>query len=155
MMFAGCVIPPSLSVDTTDAGLNSAPAITSVRADDVLLPEFSTVNFDKGSGLLNLTVYDTDLDDILYPEIFVDYTFQNPTPPRSKCTQAAGHTVVRSSTCNLAGLCQDVDIGKPRTMQVIVFDRDPLEFGSPVFQALPEGGLWASRVYTLICQPAT
>ena len=48
-MFSGCVIPPSLSVDTTDAGANSAPAIISVRADSVELPEFSVVNFERGS----------------------------------------------------------------------------------------------------------
>ena len=154
MMFTGCVIPPSLSVDKTDAGLNSAPAITSVRADNVELAEYDTVNFEKGLGTLNLTVWDTDLDDTLFPRVFVDYTVNDPTPPRAICTKAAGNTVARSSTCELGGLCQDVDIGKERTMQVLVFDRAPLEFGTPVFQAVPEPGLSTSRTFTLICQPA-
>jgi hypothetical protein len=156
MMFAGCVIPPSLSVDTTDAGLNSPPSIISVRADGVELPEYSQVNFEKGTGTLNLTVYDTDLGDTLYPKIFVDYTFKDPTPPRSTCTQAAGHTVIRSSTCDLAGLCQDADIGKttPLKMQVLVFDRQVLDVGSPVYQAMPPGGLSTSRTFDLFCQAA-
>ena len=154
MLFSGCVIPPSLSVDTTDAGLNAAPTITSVRADGVELPEYSRVNFEKGTGTLNLTVYDTDIGDILHPEIFVDYTLQDPTPPRSICSPASGDTVVRSSTCSLSGLCQDEDINEERTMQVLVFDRKPLDVGEPVFQAMPPGGLSTSRTFTLLCQPA-
>ena len=152
MMFSGCVIPPSLSVDTADAGLNSPPSIVSVRADGVELPEYSTVNFEKGIGTLNLTVYDTDLDDTLYPKVFVDYTFDGPTPPRSNCNAASGNTVMRSSTCDLGGLCQDTDIGQQRTMQVLVFDRQVLDVGTPIFQAMPPGGLSTSRTFTLICQ---
>ena len=154
MLFSGCVIPPSLSVDTTDAGLNSPPSIVSVRADGVELPEYSTVNFEKGSGTLNLSVYDTDLDDTLYPKIFVDYTFDGPKPARSSCSPAASRSVTRSSTCDLAGLCQDADIGQPRTMQVLVFDRQVLDVGTPTFQAMPPGGLSTSRTFTLICQAA-
>ncbi len=152
MMFAGCVIPPSLSVDTTDAGLNSAPSIVSVRADGVELPEYSEVNFEKGFGRIDLTVWDTDLDDTLYPKIFVDYTFKNPTPPRANCSQAAGNTVARSSSCALEGLCQDRDIGEERTMQILVFDRQVLDVGSPVYQAMPPGGLSTSRTFVLRCQ---
>lgn len=152
MIVSGCVIPPSLSVDTTDAGLNSPPSITSVRADGVELPEFSTVNFEKGLGTLNLSVYDTDLDDTLYPKIFVDYTVQNPKPARADCSPAAAGSVTRSSTCSLAGLCQDEDINREREMQVLVFDRQVLSVGAPTFQAMPPGGLSTSRTFTLICQ---
>jgi hypothetical protein len=153
MMFVGCVFPPSLSVDTTDAGLNAAPAITSVRSDNVELPEWESVNFEQGVGTLNLQVYDTDLGDILYPKVFVDYNIPDQTPPRANCTAAAGGRVIRSSTCPLAGLCQTADIGKQRTMQVVVFDRDPnIEGQLPLYQAMPPGGLATSRTYTLICQ---
>jgi hypothetical protein len=152
MLFTGCVIPPSLSVDTTDAGLNAAPSIVSVRADGVELPEWKTVNFEQGLGVLNLTVYDTDLDDTLYPKVFVDYNIPDQTPPRATCTAAAGGRVVRSSTCNLAGLCQTADIQKQRTMQVIVFDRENIEGQLPLYQAMPMGGLSTSRTFTLVCQ---
>jgi hypothetical protein len=152
MMSTGCVIPPSLSVDTTDAGLNAAPTIVSVRADGVELPEWKTVNFEQGLGVLNLTVYDTDLDDTLYPKVFVDYNIPDQTPARATCTAAAGGRVVRSSTCNLAGLCQTADIQKQRTMQVIVFDRENIEGQLPLYQAMPIGGLSTSRTYTLVCQ---
>lgn len=150
VLFTGCVIPPSLSVDTADAGLNSPPAIVSVRADGVELPEYSRVVFEKGSGTLNLTVYDTDLDDTLYVKIFVDYTIDDPKPARSGC-QTSSRTVARSASCDLAGLCQDADIGQERTMQVLVFDRQVLDVGSPTFQAMPPGGLSTSRTFNLNC----
>jgi hypothetical protein len=152
-MLAGCVIPPSLSVDKTDAGLNSPPSITSARADGVELPEFSQVTFEQGIGTLNLVVYDTDLDDTLYPKIFVDYEFNNPKPARSTCTPASGRTVQRSSTCDLAGLCQLEDVGnrEPLTMQVLVFDRQIIEGQAPIFQAMPPGGLSTSRTFFLKC----
>ena len=152
MMFAGCVIPPSLSVDTTDAGLNSAPSIISVRTEGVELPEWKTANFEQGLGSLNLVVYDTDLDDTLFPKVFVDYNIPDQTAPRATCTPAGGGHVVRSSTCNLAGLCLTPDIGKERTMQVIVFDREIIEGQLPLYQAMPTGGLQTSRTFTLVCQ---
>jgi hypothetical protein len=152
MMFAGCVIPPSLSVDTTDAGLNSVPAIISVRADGVEIPEWQKVNFEQGAGTLNLVVYDTDLTDTLYPKVFVDYNDPDQTPPRSTCTPAAGGRVVRTSTCSLIGLCQTSDIGQDRTMQVLVFDREIIEGQLPLYQAMPPGGLSTSRTFTLVCQ---
>jgi hypothetical protein len=154
MLLSGCVIPPSLSVDTTDAGLNSPPAIVSVRADGVELPEWSEVLFEQGptAGTINLVVYDTDLGDTLYPKIFVDYQFADPTPPRVPCSPASGNTVQRSSTCSLATLCQMMDLGQIRTMQVVVFDREVIEGQAPYFLAMPPGGLSTSRTFTLRCQ---
>ena len=152
-MLAGCVIPPSLSVDKTDAGLNSPPSIISVRADGVELPEFSQVTFEQGFGSINLVVYDTDLDDTLYPKIFVNYEFDDPKPARSPCTPASGRTVQRSSTCDAGTLCQISDVGNqtPLTMQVLVFDRAIIDGQDPKFQAMPPGGLSTSRTFFLKC----
>ncbi len=153
LMFAGCIIPPSLSVDTTDAGANSAPAIVSVRADGVELPEFSTVTFERGLGTLNLTVHDTDLDDTLFCKVFVDYNNPDQTPPRAS-SETAGHTVQRSCTLALAGLCQTHDIGVQRLMQVLVFDSPVLDTGElPLYQAMAatSGGLTTGRTYFLRC----
>jgi hypothetical protein len=156
LMFVGCVFPPSLSVDvTTDAGANAAPAITSVRADGVELPEFAKVNFERGAGTLNLVLYDTDLDDTLYAKAFIEYRTTDPTPARSNCL-TAGSTVQRSCTLDLAGLCQAADVGVQRLMQLLVFDRQVLDTGEPLYQAMPPGGLSTSRTYFLICQdPST
>jgi hypothetical protein len=156
LMFASCVIPPSLSVDTTDAGANAAPSITSVRADGVELPEYAKVNFERGAGTLNLVLYDTDLDDVLFAKAFVDYKSTDPTPARSNC-QTAGATVQRSCTLDLAGLCQAADVGNDDLiMQLLVFDRQVLDTGAPLYQAMPPGGLSTSRTYFLVCQePST
>jgi hypothetical protein len=154
-MFVGCFIPPSLSVDQTDAGANAAPSITSVRADGVELPEFAKVNFERGAGTLNLVLYDTDLDDTLFAKAFIEYKSTDPTPARSNC-QTAGSTVQRSCTLDLAGLCQAADVGVQRLMQILVFDRQVLDTGEPLYQAMPPGGLTTSRTYFLICQdPST
>jgi hypothetical protein len=151
-MMSACVIPPQLSVDTTDAGFNSAPAIVSVRADGVELPEFSMVTFERGLGTLNLTVHDTDLDDKLYCKVFVDYNNPDQTPPRAN-SETAGRTVQRSCTLALAGLCQSDDIGVQRLMQVLVFDRNPddIEGVLPLYQAMPAGGLSTGRTFFLRC----
>lgn len=152
LMFAGCVIPPSLSVDTADAGANSPPAIVSVRADGVELPEYSIVTFERGvSSQLNLTLYDTDLTDTLYAKVFVEYRSTDPTPARASC-QTAGATVQRSCSPELAGLCQAADVGVQRLMQVLVFDRQVLDVGEPLYQAMAPGGLSTSRTYFLRCQ---
>ncbi len=155
MLFTGCVIPPSLSVDTTDAGLNAAPAIISVRADGVELPQWQPVTFEQGFGTLNLIVYDTDLDDTLYPKVFVNYTATDPKPARSECTQAAGNTVMRSSTCGLGALCQSADVASKETltMQVVVFDRQIIPDQAPIFMAMPPGGLSTSLTFSLKCLP--
>lgn len=157
-MIAGCVIPPSLSVDTTDAGANAAPAILSVRADLVEFPQYSQLVFEQGNnaGALNLTLHDSDLDDTLYVKIFVNYNIPDPTPARSSCT-AAGRTVQRTATCTMNGVCQAADIGKTNpvpVMQVYVFDREVLDSGEPLYQKMPPGGLYASQTFFLRCQEA-
>ena len=154
MMFAGCVIPPSLSVDTTDAGANSPPAIISVRSDLQELPEPGPVLFEQGmgAGTLNLTLVDTDVDDTLYVRIFVDYNKPDATAARSECT-TGGNNVVRTCSPPMEGVCLGADIGQERYMTVVVFDRQLLETGeAPLYQAMLPGGLSTSRAFFLRCQ---
>ncbi len=148
----GCVIPPSLSVDNQDAGVNSPPAIVSVRSDQQELDEPGPVLFDQGTGSLNLTLLDTDVNDTLYVRVFVNYYPLDPTPARAQCVAAAAMTAQRSATCDLTGLCQNADVGQTVGMQVVVFDRQPLDSGSPTFKAMPMGGLSTDRFYYLKCQ---
>src|SRR4051812_16833457 len=77
---AGCVIPPSLSVDNQDAGVNSPPAILAVRSDQQELPEGENVIFDQGptAGKLNVQLIDTDVADTLFVRVFVDYNLADP-----------------------------------------------------------------------------
>jgi hypothetical protein len=154
-MFTGCVLPPSLSADTTDAGANAAPSIVSVRADLVEFPQFSTLVFERGAnaGTLNLTLHDTDLDDTLFVRIFVNYFADNPKPPRSTC-EAAGRTVDRSASCNMNGVCQTEDVGADPLplLQVFVFDRKYEPDIPPLFQGIAPSGLSSSQTFFLRCQ---
>jgi hypothetical protein len=148
----GCIIPPSLQTDVQDAGIDSPPAISSVRSDNQELPEPGPVLFQLGAAsTLNLTLIDTDLTDTLYVRVFVDYTVMAPTPARSTCIGTTNTTADRTATCDLKGLCQPGDVGQTRLMRIVVFDREPLDSGTPTFMAMPEGGQSTSRTYQLKC----
>lgn len=154
-MFTGCVIPPSLSADTTDAGANGAPTIVSVRADLVEFPQFATLVFERGNnaGELNLTLHDTDLDDTLYVRIFVNYNRPDPEPPRSTCP-AGGGRVERTATCTMDNVCRTVDVGADPLplLQVFVFDRPYEADLPPAFMGMAPGGLSSSQTFFLRCQ---
>ena len=152
------MIPPNLSVADGDAGVNSPPAILAVRSDLEELPEPGPVVFERGLGSLNATLYDTDLTDSLYVRVFVEYTVADPTAPRSTCSARCTEPCAtqRSVTCDLGALCLQSDIGVERFMTVQVFDREPLESGTPPFKAMPMGGLTTSKSYKLTCvEPTT
>lgn len=157
VMLAGCIFPPNLGVEQQDAGVNSPPAITSVRSDQTELPEPGPVDIAVGQmSPLNLTLLDTDVNDKLYVRVFVDYSKTNETSPRSTCPAATSGQATRTATCPMQGICLTSDIGKPHLMQVIVFDREPLETGeAPLFQAMPMGGLSTDRAYQLNCLPSS
>lgn len=147
----GCVIPPSLSIDDGDAGVNSPPAILAVRSDQQELAEPGPVTFARGSGTISVTLLDTDIEDTLYVRVFVDYKVTDPTAARSTCTAPPNGTTQRAATCDLSALCLTGDIGAERLMQVQVFDRELLESGAPQFKAMPPDGLTTSRFYQLDC----
>ncbi len=153
---SGCVLPPSLSVDTSDGGVNSPPAITAVRSDDQELPEPGPVNFETGinAGTMSISLIDTDVEDNLIVRLFVNYTVAKPTSPRSECESAPTGTTMRTATCTLRALCleSEVDNTTPLFLTVQVFDRKPDDLQTPAFKAMPEGGLTTSRSYLLNCQ---
>ncbi len=141
-----------------DAGVNSPPAILSVRTDDQELTEPGPVIFDQGPGTFNAELIDTDVNDILHVRVFIDYTLDNQSAPRVLCTVPTNGKANRTVTCATNALCLTEDIGLPegkfRDMQIMVFDREPLEAGIPQFQEMPEGGLSTNRYYKLRCVSA-
>jgi hypothetical protein len=157
LMLIGCIIPPSLGVEQQDAGVNSPPAILSVRSDQTELPEPGPIGIAVGQmSPLNLTLLDTDINDKLFVRVFVDYSKTDQTAPRSTCPAATSGQATRTATCPMQGICLTSDLNKPHIMQVIVFDREPLETGeAPLFQAMPPGGLSTDRAYQLNCLPSS
>lgn len=155
---AGCIIPPSLSVDVQDAGIDSPPSITSVRSDLKELPEPGPVQFvaapDANGTSINLTLLDTDIGDTLYTRIYVDYTVEQPTPARSECLPVPSTgSAIRTTTCSAAAICLQSDIDTPtqHIMEIVVFDRMPVPGGLPSFKAIPPDGQSTTRTYQLIC----
>lgn len=147
-----CIIPPSLSVDVQDAGVNSPPAITAVRSDGAEVSEPGPIVVARNSSSkLDLTLLDTDVNDVLYVRVFVDYTDTAPTAPRSLCNAPAAETAERAATCQLNALCLPADVGQTRLMRIVVFDRPLLEVGMPAFMEMPEGGRQTGRTYQLRC----
>jgi hypothetical protein len=157
LLVAGCVIPPSLSVDNQDAGTNSPPAITAVRADDKVLVEADIMNtalFIPGEGSISVALLDTDLTDTLYVRVFVDYSVDDPVAARASCTAPPVDSARRTVTCDVGAVCRpgDVTTGKTLNMNVMVFDRTVLESGDPPFQAVADGGLTSSKFFFLECE---
>ncbi|MDQ3334422.1 MAG: hypothetical protein M4D80_04610 [Myxococcota bacterium] len=154
-LLGGCVIPPSLSVESQDAGINSPPAITAVRAEDMALAEADLDNaaiFVRGEGSINVALLETDVLDTLVVRVFVNYTSGNPEPQRSQCTAGPNQSTRRSVTCDVSAVCFMRDDGKTLNMTIMAFDRQPLESGDPPHQAMPEGGLSASKFFFLRCE---
>jgi hypothetical protein len=155
VLLGGCIIPPSLSVDVQDGGIDSPPSITSARSDLLELVEPGPYLFptapDAQNETINLTLLDTDLEDKLYVRIYVDYMVSAPTAPRSTCSAVANGSAVRTTTCSLAALCLPSDPAGLRLMEIVVFDRQPLDVGTPTFKAIPVGGQSTTRTYQLGC----
>ncbi len=151
------MLPPDLAVGSGDGGVNSPPAILSVSSEQQDLPEPGPVTIERGTGLLSVVVYDTDIEDSLYVRIFVNYEVTDPTPPRSTCTATPNGTAQRRANCSMGALCQEEEVGADPSamlMQVQVFDRVVLDSGVPTFKAMDPGGLTTSRFYQMRCLAA-
>jgi hypothetical protein len=151
---AGCIIPPSLSADNQDAGVNSPPAIIAVRTDADDLFEGSTIALVRNSsGTINFELLDTDVDDTLVVRVFIDYKIDDPTPPRTQCTAAPTGVPKRTVSCAAGAICQAADVGETRLeLTTVVFDRKLAESGKPEYQAM-DGveGLSTSRFFFASC----
>jgi hypothetical protein len=156
---AGCIIPPSLSVDVQDASIDSPPSITSARSDLQELPEPGPVSFvaapDAPGVTINLTLLDTDVGDTLYSKIYIDYNPQQPTNARSECLPAVSNgSAIRTTTCSASAICLQSDISTTadHVMEIVVFDREPLTGSAqPQFKAIPPDGESTTRTYLLNC----
>lgn len=153
MMIAGCVFPPSLSVDTSDGGAdNSPPAITSISADEQILPDSGTVRFNRDAINPQMTIglLDTDVNDTLYVHIYIDYTVDSPQPARASKECAPSGERTRICVVDIGALCPTA---KDYAMTVQVFDRAvSMDNTPPIYKSMTGmGGLTTNRSYTLDC----
>jgi hypothetical protein len=155
LVLASCILPPSLSVDNQDAGVDSPPAITSVVSNTQELQEPGPVEFVIGpvqGQTMDLTLIDSDVGDTLYIRVFVNYFASAPTPPRATCSASPTGSPIRTTTCDLSTLCLSSDSGNSNLwMEIAVFDRAVLDTGTPAYKAT-DGGLSTDRTYNLLCE---
>lgn len=157
-MLGGCLFPPSLSSETQDAAVNSPPAILSIRSDqeELIEPGPVVVARSAPTSQLYAELLDTNIDDILYVRMYVNYTVAEPKPARAACRTTASDSPQRTLTCDIKALCGSDDVGKPNLrLEIEVFDRELLDSGTPQFKAMDEGGLTTGRVYDLTCNEGT
>lgn len=153
MAAMGCVIPPPLGLDLPDAGANSPPVILSIRDEAAKdLTEPGPVIFSRGTGTVSVTLLETDAADDSYVRVFVDYNRPDATSARAACLAAASGQNRRTVTCDVGGVCQQADVGNERLMWIEVFDREPLDTGTPRFRAMPADGLSTHWQFFLRCQ---
>ncbi len=149
----GCVIPPPLDLGLPDAGVNAPPAILSIRDEAATdLSEPGPMVLSRGTGTISVTLIEADLTDDSFVRVFVDYNRPDPTSARAACRAAASGLPRRTVTCDVGGVCQQADIGAERMLWVEVFDREPLDTGTPRFRAMPADGLSTHWQFFLRCQ---
>jgi hypothetical protein len=153
--FAACVVPPPLSVDTADAGLNAPPVIT--EAHDSALnslrpPATLTVN-RLAATPIDLTLYDVDVDDELTIQLFVDYDHASPLDARVTCMAAPSmnDSPSRRITCTTMGLCLPADVGatQPHRLEIEVYDARPDDIAP--YRTPPGDGLFSTWTLDLSC----
>jgi hypothetical protein len=154
-MLVACVIPPSLRVED-DAGVNSPPAIVSVLGTTDALAEPGPYSVPSGpmAGTLRVSLIDTDVNDLLFLRIFLDYNTPvgNRVPPRVICSVPQSAKPARTATCDLAGLCLPTEVGTQHNMSVVVFDRQPNDTGADPQGMSAPGGMSTDRFYFVRCQ---
>jgi hypothetical protein len=152
---AGCVIPPDLETERSDAAVNSAPAILDVR-DEAGNPfeRPGPRDITVGAGRLVLTIEDPDLADTLFVRYFLDYGLPSPTPARIECEAAPGATptLERQITCSLVGVCTTPALGPDHIFEIEVFDRSPIvDDPTRLFRALDPPGLSSAWWWQVTC----
>lgn len=156
----GCVIPPDLEPDDGDAGPSATPVIVEAGpAPDFSLP--GPIVLDRSDPRrLSLILRDTDVNDVLYVRLYVDYNRPVPTPAWAECQAAPTGDPVRIAECPVSALC--TPIGETDTenhvLEAMVADRpfisdgDPAAVGQPPYRALDDAtrassslGAWLMR----------
>ena len=159
---SACVVPPPLGLDEVDAGADSAPVILSVRGpDDKELAQpgaTSPLTILANQGDATITLYDADAADTLTLQVFVDYSTQAATAPRSICTapppsDTTAAALERTITCPMKTLCippTDTMTGNVHFLLYEVYDRTPTN-DPLLFRSVPPPGMKSSIGYLMTC----
>jgi hypothetical protein len=159
----GCVLPPDLEPEGSDAGPSSPPVIVSALPADFAFPGPITVVREDITQILTLTVEDNDLGDSLYVKFYRDYVpITAPTPALVDCAEPGpSATRARTIDCRPVALC----IGVPDTDEVLhvvevmvsdqpfIADSEEEAFGQPTYRAVAnvERAGHSLRAWSMTC----
>lgn len=160
---AGCVLTPPLEVGSADAGVSGAPVILSAGP----APEFSfpgpLILDRQDNRTLSLTVQDSDIDDVTYVRLYVDYGLPDPQPAYAECQSASTGEINRVVACPVNAVCNPIDATDlgDHVLEAMVADRefiangDPAAEGQPLFRALRDRATaaFSFRSWVLRCNP--
>jgi hypothetical protein len=157
---AACVVPPDLSIEGDDTPApNSPPIIVSVAdrsGNDFERPGPRSVTI--GDDRLAVTVADNDLTDVLTLYFFIDYGLPSPTPRRVSCLAAPSASGERQRTvlCDINTVClEGEELSNPHVLELEVFDRTPVDTGTPAFRSVPAPGLSTGWWWQINCVEAS
>jgi hypothetical protein len=152
VMFAGCVVPPPLTVDN-DGGVNSPPNIISVVDPSFNAhrpPDVITID-NNGIGDLTVTIVENDVEDPIVLQLFVDYDAGDPHDADVNCVAPTAGSRIRTSTCLIENLCDNDDVGV-HTLEIEVYDRPP-DTNAPFRDFQPDvPGFFTTWTFDLQCQ---
>lgn len=158
---AGCVIPPSLEVEVSDAGFSADPTIRSA-ASPFEFPGPFTVARDDTDVTLSLTLRDNDVDDTLFVRLFLDYDPESGAGLLSDCVSAPTGERDRVLGCPINTVCSLIEDGDTtlHNLEAHVTDRlwltadDPGAADQPPLRAIDlEAGAGDSvRGWTMRCE---
>jgi hypothetical protein len=159
----GCVLPPDLEPEGSDAGPSSPPVIVSALPADFAFPGPITVDDDLFNQI-TLTVEDNDLGDSLYAKFYRDYVpITAPTPALVDCAEPGPSTIrARTIDCRINPLCIGVPDGDT-TLHVVevmvsdqpfISDSDPEAIGQDAYRAVAnrESAGHSLRAWSMRCE---
>lgn len=156
---AACVIPLSLEVEVSDAGVSSPPILKSA-ASPFEFPGPFTLGRDDTDVNISLTISDNDLDDTAFLRLFLDYDADGNTNLVTDCIAPPTGEIVRIATCSGDTICNFIEVGDNtlHTLEAHVTDRlwltadDPDAAGQPPLRAIALGAGDSVRGWTVRCE---
>ncbi len=163
-MQLACLIPPDLEPASQDAGSGAPPVILSAQPMEFAFP--GPILLERGVERdMTLEVSDSDIDDTLFVQLYVDYNrlpTNQPTPAVASCQAAPTGTATRFMACPTQSLCNLIpttDTGD-HVLEAMVADRsfildsDPQAQGQPPYRAVaePEQASFNFSSWVMRCQ---
>jgi hypothetical protein len=159
LSLSACVIPLSLEVEVSDAGI-SAPPIFRSAASPFEFPGPFTLARDATDVNISITLSDNDVDDTLFIRLFLDYDPESGAGLVTDCIAPPTGELERLAGCVADTICSRIEIGDTtfHTLEAHVTDRlwltadDPDAEGQRPLRAIAIDAAESERSWTVRCE---